>query len=37
MGHDETVKLLLEAHADLNIKNNDGLTALKLGQSQLNY
>ena len=32
-GHEKTVKLLLEAGADLNIKNNDGDTALHHGKS----
>ena len=32
-GHEQTVKLLLEAGADLNIKNSNGYTALHYGKS----
>ena len=32
-GHEQTVKLLLEAGADRYIKNNDGSTALHYGKS----
>ena len=35
-GHEQTVKLLLEAGADRNIKNIIGYTALHWGKSKFN-
>ena len=32
-GHYDTVKLLIDANADVNIKTNNGFLALNVGQS----